>query len=185
MTAIFSTHEAVSLEKKLDHEENHVVHVQDDAWDKIQLDRCVAWIKCNAYLKVCLQFPDGLLPASTGIAKQLEDATGSEIFILGDTSYGACCVDEVRIKQFSNSPFSFNRSYSMFQIAAEHAQTDAIIHFGHACLSKVTRSPVLYVLPKYKIVVQEFVNAFMEKMTDIESKISLFYDVGYYHAIGE
>jgi diphthamide biosynthesis protein 2 len=36
------------------------------------------------------------------------------VSILGDTSYGECCVDEV---------------------AAEHIEADAVIHFGNACLT--------------------------------------------------
>ena len=34
--------------------------------------------------------------------------------MLGDTSYGECCVDEV---------------------AAQHLNADAVIHFGHTCLT--------------------------------------------------
>ena len=36
------------------------------------------------------------------------------VSILGDTSYGECCVDEV---------------------AAEHIGADGLIHFGNACLT--------------------------------------------------
>ncbi len=41
-----------------------------------------------------------------------------ELFILGDTSYGSCCVDEV---------------------AAQHASADAVVHFGLACMSPCVR----------------------------------------------
>jgi len=41
------------------------------------------------------------------------------VFILGDTSYGSCCVDEV---------------------AASHIEADGIIHFGRACLSPCVNS---------------------------------------------
>ncbi len=44
--------------------------------------------------------------------------------ILGDTSYGECCVDEV---------------------AAEHVGADAVVHFGHACMTPTERLPVLFV----------------------------------------
>jgi len=38
-----------------------------------------------------------------------------QVFILADTSYGSCCVDE---------------------IAAQHVEADVIIHYGQACLSQ-------------------------------------------------
>lgn len=41
-----------------------------------------------------------------------------KFYILADTSYGSCCVDE---------------------IAAEHAEADCIIHYGRACLSSTLR----------------------------------------------
>lgn len=54
--------------------------------------------------QVCLQFPDNCLCFSTQITKELTDVTNEvEIFILGDTSYGSCCVDEVRSTCFKNS----------------------------------------------------------------------------------
>jgi diphthamide biosynthesis protein 2 len=38
-----------------------------------------------------------------------------EVFILGDTSYGECCVDEVN---------------------AEHNAADVVVHYGRSCLSR-------------------------------------------------
>src|SRR5205085_7855469 len=46
-----------------------------------------------------------------------------KLTILADTSYGACCVDE---------------------IAAEHVDADAVVHYGRACLSPTARLPVIY-----------------------------------------
>lgn len=45
-------------------------------------------------------------------------------FIIGDTSYGACCADEV---------------------AAQHLLADCIVHYGPACLSPTARLPVVHV----------------------------------------
>jgi diphthamide biosynthesis protein 2 len=95
MAATFSTNAAVSLERQIEQDENHVV---TNLWDKNELERCSGWITDHGYLKVCLQFPDSYLSQSIEIAEQLKAGTaGAEIFILGDTSYGACCVDEVSI----------------------------------------------------------------------------------------
>ena len=58
-------------------------------------------------------------------------AAGSEkseeeekLTILADTSYGACCIDE---------------------IAAEHVDAQVVVHYGRTCLSPTARLPVIYV----------------------------------------
>lgn len=86
------------------------------------------------------------------------------MYILGDTSYGSCCVDE---------------------IAAAHINADSIIHFGHACLSKISRLPVLYVFPKFSITLNEFEECLQRNVPDTNEKLALFYDVGYSHLIKE
>lgn len=55
------------------------------------------------YFKVCLQFPDSYLKHSDAIASHIKRAVTTslegdkdfKVFILADTSYGSCCVDEV------------------------------------------------------------------------------------------
>ena len=44
----------------------------------------------------------------------------SRVAILGDTSYGECCVDEV---------------------AAEHVGADSVIHYGHTCMTPTQVGP--------------------------------------------
>ena len=50
----------------------------------------------------------------------LQDLVGESVklYILGDTTFGECCVDE---------------------IAAEHCSSDGVIHFGHTCLTPTAR----------------------------------------------
>jgi len=52
--------------------------------------------------------------ASQGADTPYQIGDDIKFYILADTSYGSCCVDE---------------------IAAEHADADCIIHYGRACLS--------------------------------------------------
>lgn len=61
------------------------------------------------------------------------------LYILADTSYSACCVDE---------------------IAAEHADADAVVHYGRACLSPTSRVPVLHVFTRQKLDYDDVVGAF-------------------------
>lgn len=113
MTATFSSAESASLEREVQLE-THTAELSD-IWTPERLDECQLWINSNNYkkvlilcstfrtiihksveLQICLQFPDSLLEFSAHIAKQLKRAVGeAEVFILGDTSYGSCCVDEV------------------------------------------------------------------------------------------
>eukprot|EP01052_Picozoa_sp_SAG31_P010537 SAG31_NODE_579_length_13948_cov_5.599105_14_plen_68_part_00 len=58
---------------------------------------------------MALQFPDDLLRDAMQVCDWLEQRTGANIFVLGDTAYGACCVDEV---------------------AAAHYNADLLVHFG-------------------------------------------------------
>ena len=55
------------------------------------------------------------------------DAVPTRVFVLADTTFGSCCVDEV---------------------AAAHHAADAIVHFGRACMSPVARLPARFVFNK-------------------------------------
>ena len=68
-----------------------------------------------------LQFPDFLLGDAGHVAVWLQSRlVGRTCFIVGDTSYGSCCVDEV---------------------AAAHYDADFLVHFGPACLAPVDKLP--------------------------------------------
>ncbi|XP_038877053.1 2-(3-amino-3-carboxypropyl)histidine synthase subunit 2 isoform X1 [Benincasa hispida] len=92
-----------------------------------------------------LLFPDELLKDSTRVVRALKDrlrvlhesdTNHSDIenevrlFIMADTTYGSCCVDEV---------------------GAAHANADCVIHYGHTCLSPTTTLPALFVFGKDSI----------------------------------
>eukprot|EP00039_Didymoeca_costata_P024010 m.8981 g.8981 ORF g.8981 m.8981 type:complete len:567 (-) comp3986_c0_seq2:183-1883(-) len=129
-----------------------------------ELERCAAYIISHAMKEVALQFPDFLLKHSTMVADELRArAPGSHVFILADTVYGSCCVDEV---------------------AAEHAKAELLIHYGPSCLSQPPKLPVLYVFGKSSIGLQycaSAISTFLEE--DAETKVVLLFDVVYNHAI--
>lgn len=75
------------------------------------------------------QFPDELLKDSTKVVRCLRnklhslsnfnteesgDSKNVQLFVMADTTFGSCCVDEV---------------------GAAHVNADCVIHYGHACLS--------------------------------------------------
>ncbi|KAJ2160628.1 Diphthamide biosynthesis protein 2 [Coemansia sp. RSA 552] len=98
----------------------------EDAVEVYEVCRTAQVIQQGSYERVALQFPDEQLADSTLVAGLLrEQVPGTQVFILADTSYGSCCVDEV---------------------AAEHYDADLVVHYGRTCLSLTTRLPVFYVL---------------------------------------
>lgn len=76
--------------------------------------------------RVALQFPEGLLMYACIIHDILVRFTGAEVFILGDVTYGACCVDD---------------------FTADKLGANFLVHYGHSCLVPVgdVRIGVLYV----------------------------------------
>lgn len=82
------------------------------------------------------------------------------LYILGDTSYGACCVDE---------------------IAAEHVDADVVVHYGRACLSPTARLPVIYVFTIQPLAIDSVVGAFQRIFHDIRKQVVLMADVSYSH----
>lgn len=76
---------------------------------------------------VALQFPEGLLIFATAIADILESWTGAEVTIMGDVTYGACCIDD---------------------FTARAIGADFMVHYGHSCLvpiDQISSIPCLYV----------------------------------------
>ncbi|KAL1456582.1 hypothetical protein WDU94_001303 [Cyamophila willieti] len=131
---------------------------KDDLVDVFELDRCISWISEHQLSRICLQFPDNLLQYSVDIAQHLEQKSCKQIFILGDTSYGSCCVDEV---------------------AACHVNADGIVHFGHSCLSTASKLPVLYIFSKQNMDKEKFLNAISS--LGCESQVIVLYDTCYVH----
>ncbi|XP_044298598.1 2-(3-amino-3-carboxypropyl)histidine synthase subunit 2 [Varanus komodoensis] len=129
-----------------------------------ELERAIAFVCDNGFTKVALQFPDKLLPDSVDIATRLEVATGAKMYILGDTSYGSCCVDEV---------------------AAEHVSADAVIHYGPACLSPCYKLPVLHVFGREKLDVKRCAEVFQELYPNHQAHVVVLSEVAYSHAIDD
>ncbi|KAG5308686.1 DPH2 synthase, partial [Acromyrmex insinuator] len=154
----------ISLTKieKSSRDKAEVIEVTDDQDDPYEVEKCAHWIRTNALKQVCLQFPDNLLPNSVEVALRLEKEIGQKVYILGDTTCGSCCVDE---------------------ITAQHIDADGIIHFGHACLNPTARLPIFHVLPRNQLDTTEFADEFKRIFSDCTKKIVFFYDVAYAHKI--
>jgi diphthamide biosynthesis protein 2 len=160
--------------------------------DVYEVDRTVKEIREGGWRNVALQFPDSMLPDAPGVldllrdelrkvgTRQSEGQAGSEgaaeqrkadaagakrrIYILADTSYSACCVDEV---------------------AAEHIDAQVVVHYGRSCLSPTSRLPVIYVFTKHDLDYQAIQDAFITEFEDKAARIVLMADVTYQNHVPE
>lgn len=133
----------------------------EETWSEGELERCKKWITENKFKRISLQFPDTLLRQSVTIYEELKGAVDAEFFILGDTSYGSCCVDEV---------------------AASHVDSDALIHFGQSCLSRTSRLPVLYIFLRFCINMNDYKEKVKAAFPYGDEPLIIFSDTAYYHA---
>ncbi|CAD6445969.1 d9515e78-575e-4ceb-ab03-d4fc5c136497-CDS, partial [Sclerotinia trifoliorum] len=85
-----------------------------------------------------------------------------KLYILADTSYGSCCVDE---------------------IAAEHVDAQVVIHYGRACLSPTARLPVIYVFTSRPLNLESVVLAFENTYREKDDKIVIMADITYHSHI--
>ncbi|KAL1743806.1 putative diphthamide synthesis protein-domain-containing protein [Schizophyllum fasciatum] len=138
----------------------------DDLDAFFDIPRTAQEITTGGWKRTALQFPDEMLRYSVPIYRALMSriGPGRELYVLADTSYGSCCVDEV---------------------AGKHADVDAVVHYGHACMSQTYRLPVIYVFGKKNIDIQDCVAKFAAqcRAEDLKKPVILRHDVGYTHAI--
>ncbi|CAL9732052.1 2-(3-amino-3-carboxypropyl)histidine synthase subunit 2 [Monosporozyma unispora] len=166
-------------------------YTKEDLFEKISnyysIPDLIQFLKSNPdkFHNVTLQFPDSLVMDSSIVSRLLQDAfpnsqfhkegsalgsstpqdsTGSPIrrfWILADTAYSSCCVDEV---------------------AAEHVNADLVIHFGDACLNVIQKLPVVYLFGKPYLDCQKVVEEFTIKYSNKDAKVCLMADAPYsYH----
>jgi diphthamide biosynthesis protein 2 len=172
----------------------------EEIYARYEIQRTLNEIKSQSWRKIALQFPDEMLPDSPRVfqllarglrhrskelaephSKQAEARTAEDpisdkvselsidsrettvkLTILADTSYGSCCVDE---------------------IAAEHVEADAIVHYGRACLSPTARLPVIHIFTHQKLNRNKVMTAFEDAFPDQCTKVILTADVPYAHHV--
>lgn len=175
----------------------HQGHSDEEIFIIYEIQRTLAEIKRGRWVRIALQFPDEMLPDAPRVLKALQDglskiqAVGGAIssvdehrysaaveklrldpealederlYILADTSYGACCIDEV---------------------AAEHVDADAVVHYGRACLSPTARLPVIHIFTEQSLDTGAVVDAFEETFPNIREKVILMADVTYQSHIAQ
>ena len=97
-------------------------------------------IETSAARHVALQMPEGLLMYACAISDILATfcPTVTSVSVLGDVTYGACCVDDLGAKALG---------------------ADLLVHYGHSCLVPLTTTevPCLYVFVEIRVDVPHLV----------------------------
>jgi len=111
-------------------------------------------IKKRNAKRVCLQMPEGFLVYSLIIADILEQFCDCEVLVMGDVSYGACCVDDYTAKALD---------------------CDFIVHYGHSCLVPIdiTSIKVLYIFVTIQIDEKHLLNT-LRLNFDSGARIAVF-----------
>lgn len=134
------------------------------------IEDTASYILRHGYTRVALQFPDQLLKVSVIVSsalkselrKQSQSGNVVRLYMLADTTYGSCCADE---------------------IAAAHVNAECIIHYGHTCLSQMSKLPVWYVFGKATIDVGDCVHQLVDYGSRCRKRMLVVFDLEYAHAI--
>ncbi|KAH6940787.1 hypothetical protein HPB50_006735 [Hyalomma asiaticum] len=162
MALAFSSSDQAAIDRSVDVSADDVKPVTggSELEFKYEVKRAASWICESGFRKVALQFPDEMLVDSVNVTLALQASVPAELFILGDTSYGSCCVDEV---------------------AAEHVAADAVIHFGHSCLSVPSRLPVLFIFGRSACTMEGLQQGLQNVFPDPDARIAVLFDTQYDH----
>ncbi|KAM4105852.1 hypothetical protein ACB094_04G023800 [Castanea mollissima] len=136
------------------------------------------FIYSRNFTRVALQFPDDLLKDSTRVVRALREQLWSlrkcstekngdnnkdvRLFVMADTTFGSCCVDEV---------------------GALHADAECVVHYGHTCLSPTTTLPAFFVFGKASISMSNCVEDLSNYALTNGKRVVVLYGLEYAHSI--
>lgn len=133
-----------------------------------EIARTATEIRNGGWKRIGLQFPDWMLVDASRVVQvleeQLADGVKRKIYVLADSSYSACCVDE---------------------IAAEHVHADVVVHYGRTCLSPTSRLPAIYVYTSHELDLDATVAEFEKEFADKEAKVVVMADLPWQSHVDE
>ncbi|KAF2417515.1 Diphthamide biosynthesis protein 1 [Tothia fuscella] len=119
-----------------------------------EIHKTIHRIRTASSKKIALQFPEGLLLFATTISDILTRfCPGTETLIMGDVTYGACCIDDYTARALG---------------------CDLLIHYAHSCLIpvSVTQIKTLYIFVDISIDVNHL-TAMIERNFQPQKSIAL------------
>ncbi|KAH8505681.1 hypothetical protein H0E87_012779 [Populus deltoides] len=140
-----------------------------DLMEIYEIDRTVDFIHSRNFTRVALQFPDELLKDCTKVVRvlrekigRLKEQIGVSLFVMADSTYGSCCVDEV---------------------GASRINADCVIHYGHTCLSPTSTLPAFFVFGKAMIDVSSCAASLSNYASNNSKPFLVLFGLEYAHAI--
>ncbi|KAJ3563395.1 hypothetical protein NP233_g8971 [Leucocoprinus birnbaumii] len=115
-----------------------------------EVHKTIHHIRKNNASMVALQMPEGLQMFACTIADIIERFTNALTVIMGDVTYGACCIDD----------------YTAVALGC-----DMMVHYGHSCLVPVDQTAIktLYVFVEIGI---DSAHLHQERLLDAEEELS-------------
>lgn len=129
----------------------------------LELDEVISKIKEIEAKRVLLQLPDGMRPFAVQLVNAINIATGAQVFLSGDSCYGAC---DISIDQ------------------ARCLGVDLIVHYGHTQYVGDFEIPVLYLRASIDIDVDQLTEAVAPVLSEF-SRVGLATTVQHVHQIEE
>lgn len=129
----------------------------------LEVQRAVDEIKRHSARKVLIQLPDGLRPMAFSLAEELKQKTGAEVFLSGDSCYGAC---DLALHE------------------AEVLDVNLILHYGHSRMVDDRSIPVVYIEVRMDFDAEVLVGKAMPHINGW-SRIGLAATVQHVHKLGE
>ncbi|KAJ7980651.1 2-(3-amino-3-carboxypropyl)histidine synthase subunit 2 [Quillaja saponaria] len=148
-----------------------------DLVEEYEIGATADFIHSGNFFRVGLQFPDNLLKDSTKVVAALRtqlqsfrklegteygDEKDVGLFVMADTTYGSCCIDEV---------------------GASHINADCVIHYGHTCLSSTTTLPAFFVFGKASIDVVNCAENILNQSLTEGNRILVLFGLEYAHSV--
>lgn len=144
--------------------------LSDEALRSIyEIVRTADEIHAGGWRRIGLQFPDFMLVDAPRVVEvlgtELESRDGDDvqtqkrrIYVLADSSYSACCVDE---------------------IAAEHVSAEVVVHYGRTCLSPTSQLPAIYVYTSHELDYDATLLILEKEFFDKDTKLIVMADLTY------
>ncbi|KAL0714805.1 hypothetical protein Bca4012_021784 [Brassica carinata] len=139
---------------------------------RYEINRTVEFIISKSFTRIALQFPDELLKESTKVVRALKSKLKEKMnaendrevrfFVMADTTYGSCCVDEV---------------------GALHIDSQCVVHYGQTCLSPTSVLPAFFVFGKASINVSSCVKHLLDYTSKSDKPVMILYGLEYAHVI--
>jgi 2-(3-amino-3-carboxypropyl)histidine synthase len=108
--------------------------------------------------------PDGFMLFSVLISDILETFAKCECIILGDITYGACCIDDLGSKTL---------------------ECDLIIHYGHSCLVPITETCIkaMYVFVDIQVDISHLVNTLEYNFPEKDRSLYIMGSIQYNNSV--